>query len=67
VDGLLKDDGIVSGPSPREETALERANNLIKERAQPVNQYLGNEFIHRVAKTDRSELLKISGIISLRN
>jgi hypothetical protein len=49
VDNLLEDDSIICGSFPWQEATLERANNLVKERAQTVNQDLGDELVDSVA------------------
>ena len=67
VKNLLRHNNIFNSPSTRDETSLEQANNVLKERAKPVNQNLSNDLVNNITKTDGLKIPKVVWLVHLRN
>lgn len=62
---LLEHNCIVSCSSPWQEAALERTNKIGKDRPDPLDQHLGEDFINSIAKADWAEFLETLWTIHL--
>ncbi|MED6114631.1 hypothetical protein PIB30_082223 [Stylosanthes scabra] len=59
MEDLLGQDDIIWRSSAMNEAPLKRANNISKERSDAIHQDFGYDLVDHVAKTDRSEFLKL--------
>lgn len=67
VDDFLSQDSIICGAPSRDETTLQRGNEIIKKGSQVVDKCFSVHFEKDITQTDGSEVLQPLGILLLRD
>ena len=57
IDGLLGEDNVIRSGSSWNEASLERADQVVKHRSQPVNNQFSKNLISDIKKRDRPKLI----------
>ena len=67
MNNFLQNNGIVSGAPTRQETALARTNNIIKDGPEAMDKDFGDNFVDDVAKANGSKVFVGGRGLNFRN